>query len=78
MLNNLQEMHIKRLTADGTGDLIGNQIANKKMEVSKNLQQNNSEIVTNEHDKGIPKEKYVTPEKMLEIINQLRSKSNNN
>ena len=32
------------------------------MEVSKNSQQNNSERVTNEHDKDIPKERYISPE----------------
>ena len=30
--------------------------------LSKNSQQNNSETVTNEHDKEIPKEKYLSPE----------------
>ena len=49
-------------TAEATGDLIGNKIANKITKVLKNLQQNNSEIVTNEHDKEIPKEKYISPE----------------
>ena len=29
---------------------------------SKNLQQNNSETVINENDKGIPKESYISPE----------------
>ena len=48
-------------TVETTGELIGNKIAklvaksydNKIKKVSKNLQQNNSEIVTNEHDKEI-------------------------
>ena len=38
-------------TAETTADLIGNEIANKIMKVSKNWQQNNSETVANEHDK---------------------------
>ena len=38
-------------TAEGTGDLVGNKIADKITKVSKNSQQNNSEIFTNEHDK---------------------------
>ena len=38
-------------TGEATGDLIGNKIANKITEVSKISQQNNSEAVTNEHDK---------------------------
>ena len=48
--------------AEATGDLIGNKIANRIRKVSKNSQQNNSDTVTNEHDKEIPKEKYVSPE----------------
>ena len=42
-------------TAEATGYLIGNKIANRTKKISKNLQQNNSETVTNEHDKEIPK-----------------------
>ena len=42
-------------TAEATGDLIGNKIANKITKLSKNSQQNNSDTVTNEHDKEIPK-----------------------
>ena len=42
------------ITAEGTGDLIGNKIANRITKVSKNL-----ETVINEHDKEIPKERYI-------------------
>ena len=42
-------------TAEATGDLFGNKIANKIIKVSKNSQQKNSETVTNENDKEIPK-----------------------
>ena len=42
------------ITAEGTGDLIGNKIANRITKVSKN-----SETVINEHDKEIPKERYI-------------------
>ena len=38
-------------TAYATGDLIGNEIADKITKVSKNPYQNNLEIVTNEHYK---------------------------
>ena len=38
-------------TAEATGDLIGKNIAKWITKVSKNSQQNNSKIVTNEHDK---------------------------
>ena len=35
----------------------------KITKVSKNLQQNNLETVAKEHDKEIPKERYISPEK---------------
>ena len=44
-------------TAEITGDLFCNKIA----KVSNNSKQNNSETVTNENDKEIPKEKYLSP-----------------
>ena len=65
-------------TAEATGDLIGNKIADavlsdtlatraksydgKITKVSKNSQQDKSETVTNENDKEIPKERYISPE----------------
>ena len=42
------------------------------MKVSKNLQQNNSETVTNENDKEKPKERYVSLEGRQNIIDDLR------
>ena len=50
------------------------------MEYQKNSQQNDSETITNENDKEIPieipketpKEKYISPEKRQEIINELK------
>ena len=42
--------------------MIGNKIANRIKKVSKKSQQNNSETVTNEDDKEIPKERYISPE----------------
>ena len=66
-------------TAETTDDLIGNKLADvvhlktlttraksysdKITKFSKNLQQNNSETVTNENDKEIPKERYISPGK---------------
>ena len=47
--------------AEVTCDLIGNKTANRIKKVSKNFQLNNSETVTNEHDKEIPKPRYVSP-----------------
>ena len=41
-------------TAEATGDLIGNKIADK---ITKDLQHNNSETITNEHDKEIRERK---------------------
>ena len=63
-----------RKTAEATGDLIGYKIANKVTKVSKNSQQNTSETVTNEHDKKIPKGRYVSPEESQEIIDELKLK----
>ena len=44
-------------TAEETGDSTGNNVADK---ITKHLQQNNSETITNEHDKEIPKERYIS------------------
>ena len=52
--------------------MIGNKIANRITKVSKNSQQNNSETVTNENDKEIPKERYISPEERQKIIDDLR------
>ena len=66
-------------TAETTGDLIGNKIADvvaklydgKITKVLKNLQQNNSETVINEYDKQIPKERYISLEKRQKVIDDL-------
>ena len=58
--------------AETTDDLIGNKIANKFLGVSNNSQQNNSETVTNEYDKEIPKERCISPEERQQIIDNLR------
>ena len=58
--------------AEATGNLIGTKIANRITKVLRNSQQNNSETVTNEHDKEISKEKYLSPEETKEIIDELR------
>ena len=59
-------------TAEAIHDLIGNEIANKILKFSKNSQQNNSETVTNENDKEIPKERYIYFQKKNKIIENLR------
>ena len=61
-------------TAETTGDLTGNKIANRITKVSKNSQEINSETVTNEHDEEIPNEKYISPEERQEIIDELKLK----
>ena len=57
--------------ADATGDLIGNKIANKITKVPRSSLQNNSETITNKHDKEIPKERYISPEERKKIIDNL-------
>ena len=58
--------------------MIGNNIANRIRKVFKNLQQNNSETVTNENDREIPNERCVSPEERQEFIDELRLKKYNN
>ena len=61
--------------AEITGDLIGNKTANKNAKVSKKkkkIQQNNLEKVRNELDKEMPKERYISPEEIENIIDDLR------
>ena len=59
-------------TAEPTGYLIRNKIADKITKVSNNSQQNNSETGPNEHDKEIPKERYISPKERKKIIDDLR------
>ena len=79
MLNNLPQIRLKLLqkkaiqkTAEATSDLITNKIANRITKVSKSFQPNNSETVTNEHDKEIPIERYISLEERQEIADDLR------
>ena len=57
--------------AESSGHSIGNKSANKIGKLSKNSQQSNSETVTNDHDKQIPKQRYASPEERQEIIDKL-------
>ena len=59
-------------TAEATRDFIVNKIANKITGVSRNSQQNNSETVTNEHDKEIRKGRYISLEERQKTIDNLR------
>ena len=47
-------------------------MANKITKISKISKQNNSETVTNEHDKEIPKERYISREERQNIVGDLR------
>ena len=73
-LNNLQDVlktaskRAIQKTAEATGDLIGNKIADKITRVSKTLPQNNSG--TNEEQ--ILRERYISLEQRQEITDHLR------
>ena len=51
--------------------LIDNKIADKITKISKTLQNKKSETATNEHNKEIPKERYISPEKRQKVIDDL-------
>ena len=53
--------------------LIDNEIADKITKISKTLQKKkkNSETATNEHNKEIPKERCISPEKRQKVIDDL-------
>ena len=55
-----------------TVDSISNKIVDRTTNVSKTLRQNNLETVINEHDREIPKERYIFPEERQKIIDYLR------
>ena len=54
--------------------MIANKIAKRIAKVSKNSQPNNSETVTNKHDKKYLKERYISLEERQEINDELRLK----
>ena len=59
-------------TAEGTGDLFGNKIADKITKVSRISPQNSLETGKNEHDKETPKERYISSEERHKNIDNLR------
>ena len=68
-------MHLKgaskkriQKTAEATGDLVDNKIADKITKISKRSPLNNS--VTNEEE--ILRERYISPEKRQKLIDDLR------
>ena len=74
MGENIGKKQVKTLVVNiaRTGDLIGNKNSKRITIVSKNSQQNNLQTVTNEHDKKIPEERYISPEEKQKIIDDLR------
>ena len=63
-------------TAGATGDLIGNKVADKITKIAGSSTQNYLETVEGEtenivFDRGIPKERYISPEKRQQIIDKL-------
>ena len=77
MLNNLQQRHLKLIqkgqlekTAEATGDLIRNKIADKITIVSKISPQNNSK----KNKEEILRERYISPEKREEMIGLKKKK----
>ena len=57
-------------SAEATGDLIGNKIADKIESASKKLQK--EEIQSTEVNNEIPKERYISPKQRQQIIDKLR------
>ena len=71
-------------TAEATGDLIGSKSADavrpkalatrakshdgKINEFTRSSPQNNSETITHEHDKEIPKQRYISPKKDRKLL----------
>ena len=60
-------------TAEGTGDLIGNKIADKITSVSKKSAKELPNDETEEDvERATPKKRYISPEKRQQIIDELR------
>ena len=57
-------------TAEATGDLIGNKIADKITSVSKKSKKPQNNEANDESE--APKERYISPEKRQQIIDELR------
>ena len=57
-------------TAEATGDLVGNKIADKITSAPK--KSNNEKIQSNEVNNEIPKERYISPKERQQIIDEFR------
>ena len=53
-------------------NLSDKKITDRTANFSKNVQKNNSETVTNENDKEIPKKRYISLEERQDIIDNIR------
>ena len=65
----------RQTTAEATGDLIGNKIADKITSISKSPKEFHSKefhLKIDENEIEIPKERYISPEKRQQIIDELR------
>ena len=56
-------------TAEATGDLIGNKIADETISVSKKLQKNETE---KDIKRTTPKKRYISPEERQQIIDEIK------
>ena len=59
-------------TAEATGDLVGNKIADKITSYSKKSPDHSTELNSNESNNEIPKQKYISPQERQKIIDELR------
>ena len=66
----IADKKIVHKSAEATGDLIGNKIADKITSASKKSQ--NEEIQSNEVNNEKPKERYISPKESQKIIDELR------
>ena len=58
-------------TAEATGDLIGNKIADKITSLSKNSDADSEMEVGRTSSKDVPKRRYISPEEKQQIIDEL-------
>ena len=61
-------------TAENTGDLVGNKMADKIISISKNpaKESHSKELSSNKANNEIPKERYISPKERQQIIDELR------
>ena len=74
MKENLLQKELIQETAEATGDLIDNKIADKLANISKSLKELHSKALRSQNEDGleIPKERYTAPEKRHQIIDEFK------